>query len=150
MKQLSKVHRAPDSHWVGDGFSVRTMFSYNTHGAEISPFLMLDYAGSTDFPTASQPRGVGEHPHRGFEAVTIIYQGEVGHRDIAGNHGSIGPGDVQWMTAAKGVLHEEMHSHALTENGDTLEMVQPWVNFPAKEKSPTRGIKRYSTLPFPS
>ena len=134
MKQLSKVHRAPDGHWVGDGFSVRTMFSYNTHGVEVSPFRMLDYAGPTDFPAASQPRGVGEHPHRGFETVTIIYQGEVEHRDTAGNHGSIGPGDVQWMTAAKGVLHEEMHSRTFTENGGTLEMVQLWVNLPAKEK----------------
>lgn len=134
MKQLSQIRSAPDGHWVGDGFPVRTMFSYNTDGAEVSPFLMLDYAGPTDFPAASQPRGVGEHPHRGFETVTIIYQGEIEHKDTAGNHGSIGPGDVQWMTAAKGVLHEEMHSRTFTENGGTLEMIQLWVNLPAKNK----------------
>ena len=134
MKKLSKVSRAPEGHWVGDGFPVRTMFSYNTHGREISPFLMLDYAGPADFPASTTPRGVGEHPHRGFETVTIIYQGEVEHKDTAGNSGSIGPGDVQWMTAAKGVLHEEMHSRAFTENGGTLEMVQLWVNLPAKDK----------------
>jgi quercetin 2,3-dioxygenase len=134
MKQLSKVFRAAEGHWVGDGFPVRTMFSYGTHGADISPFLLLDYAGPTEFSPSSQPRGVGQHPHRGFETVTIVYQGEVEHKDTAGNQGSIGPGDVQWMTAAKGILHEEMHGRAFTENGGTLEMVQLWVNLPAKDK----------------
>lgn len=134
MKQLSKIQRASEGHWVGDGFPVRTMFSYGTHGADISPFLLLDYAGPTDFPPSSQPRGVGQHPHRGFETVTIVYQGEVEHKDTAGNQGSIGPGDVQWMTAAKGILHEEMHGRAFTENGGTLEMVQLWINLPAKDK----------------
>ena len=134
MKQLSRVYRATEGHWVGDGFPVRTMFSYSTHGTDISPFLLLDYAGPTEFPGSSRPRGVGQHPHRGFETVTIVYQGEVEHRDTAGNQGRIGPGDVQWMTAAKGILHEEMHGQAFTENGGTLEMVQLWVNLPAKDK----------------
>jgi redox-sensitive bicupin YhaK (pirin superfamily) len=104
------------------------------HGADISPFLLLDYAGPADFPPSSKSRGVEQHPHRGFETVTIVYQGEVEHRDTAGNQGRIGPGDVQWMTAAKGILHEEKHGRAFTEKGGTLEMVQLWVNLPAKDK----------------
>ncbi len=134
MKKLSRVHRAGEGHWVGDGFPVRSMMSYNTEGAEISPFLLLDHAGPAEFPPATRPRGVEMHPHRGFETVTIVYRGEVEHRDTAGNQGRIGPGDVQWMTAAKGILHEEMHGRAFTEAGGTLEMVQLWVNLPAKDK----------------
>jgi hypothetical protein len=134
MKKLSRVYRAADTHWVGDGFPVRTLFSYNTHGAEISPFLLLDYAGPADFPPSSRPRGVEQHPHRGFETVTIVYQGEVEHRDTAGNRGRIGPGDVQWMTAARGILHEEMHGRAFAEKGGTLQMAQLWVNLPAEDK----------------
>ena len=143
MKTLSRVYRATDAHWVGDGFPVRTVFSYNTHGADISPFLLLDYAGPADFPPASRPRGVGQHPHRGFETVTIVYQGEVEHRDNAGNRGRIGPGDVQWMTAAKGIVHEEMHGRAFTTKGGTLEMVQLWVNLPAKDKM---SLPRYQEI----
>lgn len=134
MKQLSRVHRATESHWVGDGFPVRTMFSYDRHGADISPFLLFDYAGPENFAPASMPRGVGQHPHRGFETVTIVYQGEVEHADTIGNKGVIGPSDVQWMTAAKGILHEEMHSQSFTEKGGTLEMIQLWVNLPASDK----------------
>ena len=141
MKRLAEVERTADGHWVGDGFPVRTMFSYNTHGGEVSPFLMLDYAGPATFPPASKPRGVEQHPHRGFETVTIVYQGEVDHRDTAGNQGRIGPGDVQWMTAAKGILHEEMHGRAFTEAGGTLEMVQLWVNLPAKDKMSRPGYQ---------
>jgi len=134
MKQLHRITRADHSHWVGDGFPVRTLFSYNTPDAEVSPFLMLDYAGPAEFPPASKPRGVGFHPHRGFETVTILYQGEVEHRDTAGHGGLIGPGDVQWMTAAKGLLHEEMHSAAFTQQGGTFEAIQLWVNLPAEYK----------------
>lgn len=94
MKRVSRLYRAAETHWVGDGFPVRTMFSYNTHGSDISPFLLLDYAGPADFPPSSKPRGVEQHPHRGFETVTIVYRGEVEHRDTAGNQGRIGPGDV--------------------------------------------------------
>ena len=149
MKKLSRVYRATAPHWVGDGFPVRTMMSYNTHGADISPFLLLDYAGPADFPPSAEPRGVGQHPHRGFETVTIVYQGEVEHRDTAGNQGRIGPGDVQWMTAAKGILHEEMHGRAFTEAGGTLEMVQLWVNLPAKDKmsAPRYQEIRDGTIP---
>jgi hypothetical protein len=119
---------------VGDGFPVRSLFSYSSHARELSPFLLLDYAGPATFPPASEKRGVGEHPHRGFETVTIVYQGEVEHRDSTGAGGRIGPGDVQWMTAASGIVHEEFHSGEFTRTGGTLEMVQLWVNLPAKDK----------------
>jgi len=134
MKQLHRITRSDESHWVGDGFPVRTLFSYNTPDAEMSPFLMLDYAGPMAFSPASKPRGVGMHPHRGFETVTILYRGEVEHRDTAGHGGMIGPGDVQWMTAAKGLLHEEMHSAAFTRQGGFFEAIQLWVNLPAEYK----------------
>jgi quercetin 2,3-dioxygenase len=124
---------------VGDGFPVRSLFSYDQLGQHISPFLLLDYAAPTDFAPATRPRGVGEHPHRGFETVTIVYQGEVAHRDSVGNSGIIGPGDVQWMTAAAGILHDEFHSPAFMRRGGALEMAQLWVNLPAKHKmSPPR------------
>jgi len=133
-KRVVAVHRSPEGHWVGDGFPVRSLFSYHTQGAALSPFLLLDYAGPAEFAPASRPRGVGEHPHRGFETVTIVYQGEVEHRDSAGNGGRIGPGDVQWMTAAAGLMHEEFHSESFTRRGGTMEMAQLWVNLPAKDK----------------
>ncbi|MDO9270152.1 MAG: pirin family protein [Methylobacter sp.] len=134
MKQLHRITHTDHSHWVGDGFPVRTLFSYNTPDAEVSPFLMLDYAGPFEFPPASKPRGVGMHPHRGFETVTLLYQGEVEHHDTAGHGGLIGPGDVQWMTAANGLLHEEMHSAAFTRQGGAFEAIQLWVNLPAQYK----------------
>ncbi|MFO0930545.1 MAG: pirin family protein [Gemmataceae bacterium] len=139
MKQLLGIHRGAPAHWVGNGFPVRTLFSHHSLGERASPFLLLDYAGPAEFPPSEEPRGVGEHPHRGFETVTIVYQGELEHRDSAGHHGKIGPGDVQWMTAASGVVHEEWHEQAFTRRGGVLEMVQLWVNLPAKEKmSPPR------------
>jgi redox-sensitive bicupin YhaK (pirin superfamily) len=133
-KKISRIHRQTESHWVGDGFPVSTMLYYGENGAEISPFLLLDYAGPADFPPAKEPRGVGQHPHRGFETVTIVYSGEVEHKDNAGNAGRIGPGDVQWMTAARGILHEEFQGREFTKNGGTLEMIQLWVNLPKKDK----------------
>ncbi|WP_297207100.1 pirin family protein [uncultured Pluralibacter sp.] len=135
MKSILGVYSAPASHWVGDGFPVRSMFSYSNMAKQLSPFLLLDYAGPADFkPSRKGQRGVDQHPHRGFETVTIVYKGEVAHRDNAGNGGVIGTGDVQWMTAGSGILHEEYHSHAFSESGGTLEMVQLWVNLPAKDK----------------
>ena len=134
MKKVLGVYSNPAGHWVGDGFPVRSLFSYNTLGRELSPFLLLDYAGPAEFEPASAPRSVGIHPHRGFETVTIVYQGEVAHQDSTGSGGVIGPGDVQWMTAASGILHQEFHSPAFTRQGGTLEMVQLWVNLPAKNK----------------
>nr|WP_305909436.1 pirin family protein [Methylomarinum sp. Ch1-1]MDP4522345.1 pirin family protein [Methylomarinum sp. Ch1-1] len=113
---------------------MRSLFSYETHGKQLSPFLLLDYAGPANFTPTDKPRGVGQHPHRGFETVTIVYQGEVAHRDSTGQGGVIGPGDVQWMTAGSGILHEEFHSPAFTQSGGVLEMAQLWVNLPAKDK----------------
>jgi quercetin 2,3-dioxygenase len=143
MKKVLSIERKPSAHWVGDGFPVRTVFSFDTLGYRISPFLLLDYAGPAEFVPANHPRGVDEHPHRGFETVTIVYQGELEHRDSVGNHGRIGPGDVQWMTAASGVVHEEKHSREFTRLGGTLEMVQLWVNLPAEFKM---NPPRYQTL----
>jgi len=134
MKSILGVYGAPPRHWVGDGFPVRTLFSYNSHGKHVSPFLLLDHAGPMSFAPAERPRGVGEHPHRGFETVTIVYSGEVEHRDSTGAGGRIGPGDVQWMTAGSGILHDEFHSEAFTRTGGTLEMVQLWVNLPSAAK----------------
>ncbi|MSO19525.1 MAG: pirin family protein [Acidobacteria bacterium] len=134
MKKLATIHRSTDKHWVGDGFPVRTVFSYHSQGLHVSPFLLMDYAGPVEFPPAAKPRGVGWHPHRGFETVTIVYQGEVEHRDTTGNGGKIGPGDVQWMTAAGGLLHEEMHSQEFTKKGGTFEVIQLWVNIPSQDK----------------
>ncbi len=139
MKTIQSIFRNQQPHWVGDGFPVRSLFSHSSAGSTISPFLLLDYAGPHEFAPTAEPRGVEQHPHRGFETVTIVYQGELEHRDSAGNHGAIGPGDVQWMTAAAGVLHEEFHSPRFAKEGGTLEMVQLWVNLPAKLKmSPPR------------
>jgi redox-sensitive bicupin YhaK (pirin superfamily) len=138
MKEVRQIIRDIPQHWVGDGFPVRSLFSY-AGGNRFDPFLLLDYAGPHRFSPAEAPRGVGEHPHRGFETVTIVYQGELEHRDSSGSHGTIGAGDVQWMTAASGVVHEEFHSERFTRDGGTLEMVQLWVNLPAAKKmSPPR------------
>ncbi len=134
MKYILGIYSAPQGHWVGNGFPVRSLFSYQDHGKQLSPFLLLDYAGPHAFPPAEKPRGVGPHPHRGFETVTIVYQGEVAHRDSTGQGGVIGVGDVQWMTAGAGILHEEFHTLAFTQAGGKLEMVQLWVNLPAKHK----------------
>ena len=141
MKKIVTVKDAPAGHWVGDGFPVRSMFSYNDNDARLSPFLLLDYAGPAAFAAGTRPRGVGQHPHRGFETVTIVYHGEVEHRDSTGSGGRIGPGDVQWMTAASGILHQEFHSHDFTKRGGTLEMVQLWVNLPAKDKMSAPGYQ---------
>lgn len=134
VKKVLGVFEPGSKHWVGDGFPVRNMFPSNGINAEINPFLMLDYAGPAEFKPSNQPRGVGEHPHRGFETVTIAYQGAVDHRDSAGNSGTIRPGDVQWISAASGVVHEEKHEREFTEHGGTFEMVQLWVNLPKTVK----------------
>ncbi|BBH45884.1 pirin family protein [Pseudomonas sp. KU43P] len=143
MKKILGIHRSPHAHWVGDGFPVRSLFTYDNLASQISPFLLLDYAGPYDFTPTSARRGVGQHPHRGFETVTIVYQGELEHRDSTGAGGLIGPGDVQWMTAANGIIHEEFHAPAFARSGGTLEMVQLWVNLPARDKRAAAG---YQTL----
>ena len=135
MKDIEAILRNDSGHWVGDGFPVRSLFSYHGDTQAISPFLLFDYAGPWNFePTAGQPRGVGEHPHRGFETVTIVYDGEVSHRDSTGGGGTIGSGEVQWMTAGAGVLHEEFHSPGYSKTGGPFRMVQLWVNLPAADK----------------
>ena len=141
-KRILEITSAPGRHWVGNGFPVHGMFGYNGPGvAQRSPFLLLDYAAPTRFEPTTERRGVGQHPHRGFETVTIVYAGEVEHRDSAGNGGVIGPGDVQWMTAAGGILHEEFHSSAYAAQGGPFEMVQLWVNLPAKDKLGPAGYQ---------
>jgi len=141
MRQILGIYSAPRPHWVGDGFPVRTMLSHHDQGAHISPFVMLDYAGPAKFEPTAKRRGVGQHPHKGFETVTIVYEGEVEHRDSTGAGGVIRPGDVQWMTAASGILHDEYHSPAFAKNGGQFEMVQLWVNLPAKDKSAKPGYQ---------
>jgi len=142
MKKLLRVHRQPEGHWVGDGFPVHTVLDYGRH-PELSPFLLLDHAGPADFPPADKPRGVGWHPHRGFETVTLVLEGEVDHEDTAGNGGRIGPGEVQWMTAGSGLLHKEMHSPEFTRRGGKFHALQLWVNLPAKSKM---SAPRYQAL----
>ena len=135
MKKIKEILTAtPRSHWVGDGFNVRPVFAHLAFTQDISPFLMFDYAAPREFEASDQKRGVGPHPHRGFETVTIAFQGEVEHGDSVGNRGVIGAGDVQWMTAASGIIHEEFLSREFLKQGGTLEMVQLWVNLPAKDK----------------
>ena len=143
-KKLRCIQRSVGRHWVGDGFPVRTLFAYSNLGPVIDPFLLLDYAGPMEFPPTSERRGVGEHPHRGFETVTIVYEGEVEHRDSSGGGGRIGPGDVQWMTAASGLVHEEFHGRDFALRGGPFEMVQLWVNLPAKDKKAPPG---YQSIP---
>lgn len=150
MKKVIGIHGNPHQHWVGDGFPVRTLFSYDRLGPLVSPFLLLDFGGPAVFEPADRPRGVGQHPHRGFETVTIVYDGEVAHRDSTGQGGVIGPGDVQWMTAGGGILHEEFHSPAFTSSGGPFRMVQLWVNLPAKHKMTAPGYQSILAAQIPS
>lgn len=143
MKKLAFIKRSNGQHWVGDGFPVQSIFSYNDIAAQLSPFLLLDYAGPTKFPPTQQKRGVGPHPHRGFETVTIVYAGGVTHRDSSGAGGTLGSGDVQWMTAASGLVHEEFHSEDYARRGGVFELIQLWVNLPAKDKL---SAPRYQAL----
>jgi redox-sensitive bicupin YhaK (pirin superfamily) len=144
MRKIMGVFPAPENvHWVGDGFPVRTLFSHQAQGPGVSPFLLCDYVAPVAFPPTSERRGVGSHPHRGFETVTIVYDGEVAHRDSTGAGGVIGPGDVQWMTAGAGVVHEEYHAEAYARRGGRFEIAQLWVNLPARLKM---THPRYQTL----
>jgi quercetin 2,3-dioxygenase len=142
MKNVLSIHRQGEGHWVGDGFPVHTVFHYQER-PELSPFLLLDHAGPADFAPADKPRGVGWHPHRGFETVTVVLDGEVDHEDTAGNGGRISQGDVQWMTAGAGLLHKEVHSPEFTRRGGRFQALQLWVNLPAKSKMTP---PRYQTL----
>lgn len=149
MRKIIGIHGNNRQSWVGDGFPVRSLFSHASLGNAASPFLLLDYAGPTAFAPASHPRGVGSHPHKGFETVTIVYQGEVEHRDSTGQGGVIGPGEVQWMTAGNGILHQEFHSQEFTRKGGTLEMVQLWVNLPAANKGADPGYQAITAETIP-
>ena len=135
MRTIRKIYNAPAKHWVGNGFYVSPLFSHMGEDKQTSPFLMFDYAMPHTFaPKKGAPRGVGAHPHSGFETVTIAYQGEVAHRDSTGSGGVIGEGDVQWMTAGAGIVHEEFHAESFGKRGGEFEMAQLWVNLPAKDK----------------
>ena len=149
MKKLDFIQRNNEGHWVGDGFPVRSIFSYNDIPDEMSPFLLLDYAGPANFSATTHRRGVGEHPHRGFETVTIVYDGEVEHRDSSGGGGKIGKGDVQWMTAASGLVHEEFHGTEYAKKGGPFEMIQLWVNLPKKDKLSSPGYQGITNEQIP-
>ena len=142
MKTLQTILRNEAGHWVGDGFPVRSLFNYQGDTQLISPFLLFDFAGPRTFePREGRPRGVGQHPHRGFETVTIVYDGEVSHRDSTGGGGTIGAGEVQWMTAGAGIVHEEFHSPEYSRTGGPFQMVQLWVNLPRAHKMTAPGYQ---------
>lgn len=151
-KRLTSIKRAAGRHWVGNGFPVRSVFSYDDSAIVLSPFLLLDYGGPASFPPAAdgERRGVGAHPHRGFETVTVVYQGEVEHRDSTGAGGRIGPGDVQWMTAGAGIVHEEFHGTDYARRGGPFQMVQLWVNLPAKDKLVAPGYQGITAAQIPA
>jgi quercetin 2,3-dioxygenase len=149
-KEVRGVYRPGSAHMVGDGFPVRNLFPSNELDRQVDPFLLLDYAGPYYFEPTDEPRGVGEHPHRGFETVTIVYQGMVAHRDSAGHAGVIGPGDVQWMTAASGVVHEELHEKYWAKRGGTLQAIQLWVNLPRAVKMTSPGYQTILNADIPA
>jgi len=133
-KAVKRIMPAPRPHWVGNGFNVFPVFANLAFTNELSPWLMFDYAAPKEFKPTRERLGVGQHPHRGFETVTIAFQGGVEHSDSTGNNDVIGAGDVQWMTAGRGIIHEEYHSTKFAKTGGTFEMCQLWVNLPAKDK----------------
>lgn len=149
MKKLAFIKRSNGNHWVGDGFPVQSIFSYRDIHEEMSPFLLMDYAGPARFELTEERRGVGQHPHRGFETVTIVYDGQVSHHDSTGSGGTIGSGEVQWMTAGSGIIHEEYHGDDFARNGGPFEMIQLWVNLPAKHKMTAPGYQGISRTQIP-
>lgn len=150
IKKVKSILKAPAPHMVGDGFRVHNIFP-SGYEINMSPFFLMDYGSKIEFSARKEPRGVGVHPHRGFETVTIAYHGAVAHHDSTGNKGTIFPGDVQWMTAASGILHKEYHEENYSLNGGPFQMVQLWVNLPAQYKmtSPKyQAIKRSEMAKF--
>ena len=141
-RSVEAIHRSTTFHWVGNGFHVSTYFpSRNLPAERVSPFVLMDYGPPKEFsPLARGKRGVGWHPHRGFETVTLAWEGAVAHRDNAGNAGVIGPGDVQWMTAGAGIFHEEYHEESFTRRGGRMHMMQLWVNLPRAKKMASPAI----------
>ncbi|HSI44095.1 MAG TPA: pirin family protein [Methylotenera sp.] len=149
MKKLAFIKRSNGNHWVGDGFPVQSIFSYRDIHEEMSPFLLMDYAGPASFEPTEERRGVGQHPHRGFETVTIVYDGQVSHHDSTNAGGTIGPGEVQWMTAGSGIIHEEYHGDDYARQGGPFEMIQLWVNLPAEHKMTAPGYQCISKTQIP-
>lgn len=149
-KWIEKIVTPREKHWVGDGFHVSTTFSMHSEDPEsISPFLMMDHAAPKYFPPTNAKRGVGEHPHRGFETVTFAIKGEVEHRDSGGGGGTITTGGIQWMTAGSGVVHDEFHSREFSEKGGDFEMIQLWVNLPSKFKMTKPRYQSFDEGDFP-
>jgi redox-sensitive bicupin YhaK (pirin superfamily) len=150
-RTVEAIHRSTEFHWVGDGFHVSTYFpSAKLASERLSPFLLMDYGPPKEFePLARGKRGVGWHPHRGFETVTLAWEGSVAHRDNAGHKGVIGPGDVQWMTAASGIFHEEYHEEGFTRQGGRMHMMQLWVNLPKKDKTVPPGYQPILSAEIP-
>lgn len=148
-KEIEFVRRPSATHWVGNGFPVESIFSYRDIAKSISPFLLMDYLKPYKFESSSDIRGVGQHPHRGFETVTIVYKGAVSHQDSTGAGGTIGEREVQWMTAGSGIIHEEYHSEEFSKKGGLMEMIQLWINLPANKKStaPKYQAISYSQIP---
>ena len=142
-KTIQQILPPAPPHMVGDGFRVHNFFpgGYNLDQQRMSPFFMLDYNSKIEFSPRDNPRGVGVHPHRGFETVTIAYHGKVAHHDSMGNSGVIGEGEVQWMTAASGILHKEYHEQEFSRKGGYFQMVQLWVNLPARYKMSQPGYQ---------
>jgi redox-sensitive bicupin YhaK (pirin superfamily) len=149
MKKLAFIKRSNGNHWVGDGFPVQSIFSYRDIAEEMSPFILMDYAGPASFEPTEERRGVGKHPHRGFETVTIVYDGQVSHHDSTNAGGTIGKGEVQWMTAGSGIIHEEYHGDDYARDGGPFEMIQLWVNLPAKDKMTAPGYQGISKSQIP-
>lgn len=149
-KAIAKIVSNRPHHWVGDGFYVQGMLDYNNLGKQLNPFIMMDYAAPKHFDPHYKPRGVGFHPHRGFETVTFAYEGEVSHRDSTGQSGTIKTGDVQWMTAGSGIQHEEKHSQEFTAKGGDFEMIQLWVNLPKAKKDVPPGYQSVTKESIPT
>lgn len=149
-KEVANVLKAPAPHMVGDGFRVHNFFP-SGYEVDMNPFFLMDYGSKIEFSARKEPRGVGVHPHRGFETVTIAYHGAVAHHDSSGNSGVIYPGDVQWMTAASGILHKEYHEQAYSLAGGPFQMIQLWINLPAKDKMSRpkyQGVKQADMAKF--
>jgi hypothetical protein len=151
-RSVEGIHKSTAFHWVGDGFFVSTYFPSDKLSSErVSPFVLMDYGPPKEFlPTTRGKRGVGWHPHRGFETVTLAWEGAVQHRDNAGHTGVIGPGDVQWMTAASGIFHEEYHEDAFARRGGRMHMMQLWVNLPRKDKMAPPGYQPIAAAQIPN
>jgi quercetin 2,3-dioxygenase len=151
IRTVEGVHRSTTFHWVGNGFHVSTYFpSPGLPPERVSPFVLMDYGPPRDFPPlAHGKRGVGWHPHRGFETVTLAWEGAVAHRDNAGHDGMIGPGDVQWMTAGAGIFHEEYHEADFTRRGGRMHMMQLWVNLPRKDKTAPPAYQPITSADIP-